>query len=230
MKYKKFHKLIEESNAGQKQATYQSIKEELNLPQTSEPDKKSACKRRNFFKKPARLAACISAAVAVVCLAIILPFTLNSGATPQTPSERYCQASNCEGKRLDCTLKEYSEQNNLSILYLDWYDFADSQATLFVNKEDETDIVYIEEELRDGGETGYVVRMYITDIHTKVDTFEYFTSSENIYNFSSVQVYWSYETLRQRAYFEYNGYKYHIEMDNDIYEGKILEIVEAMLP
>lgn len=228
MKYKKFHKLIEQQNPEQKQVLHQKLKQDLNI--TEAPAEKQPSAFARFFKKPARLAACISAAVAVICLAIILPFALNSGNTPQTSDERFRYEQDCEEKWLDCTLKEYSEQNNISILYLDWYDFADSRASLFVNKDDETDIVYMCEELIDG-EIGIHVILRILDIYTKVDVFEsYIDFCEEIAYISSVQVRWGGSNLGQDAYFEYNGYRYFIELRNGVNEGSILEIVESMLP
>lgn len=229
MKYKKFHRLIEKQNPEQKQVLHQKLKQDLNISESPAEKQPSAFAR--FFKKPARLAACISAAVAVVCLAIILPFALNSGATPQTPSERYCYANDCNRKMLDCNLKEYAEQNNLSILYLDWYDLVDEfQTFLYVNKDDETDIVYIEEIFIDGANQR-IITVDITDMNTRIDKFEDEKDScEYIEYISSVKVLWSDSPSHGKAYVEYSGYRYLIEVEYYGDGGAILDMVRSMLP
>lgn len=237
MKYKKFHKLIEESNAEQKQATYQSLQEELNLPEVTAPAQKTAGKLRNFFKKPARLVACLSAAVVAVCLAIVLPVTLNnSGGTPTppappTPSDRYTSGRDCRMIELDCTLKEYAMQNGLTMLYVDWYDIADNVNTaMYVNPDDHDDVYYLSEHITDG-ETGVVVMLYITDLFTRIDSFDRFLQLGNQVTITNgVSIHWYWNDNHSGAYFEYGDYRYFVELMYPFAEDSILEIVQSMLP
>ena len=237
MKYKKFHKLIEESNAEQKQATYQSLQEELNLPEVTAPAQKPAGKLRNFFKKPARLVACLSAAVVAVCLAIVLPVTLNnSGGTPNppappTPSERFLAGDKGYKIELDCNLKEYALQNGLTMLYLDWYDIADYVDTAMrVNPDDHDDVYYLSEHITDG-ETGAAVSLFITDLFTRIDSFDRFLQLGNQVTINNgVSIHWYGNDKHSSAYFEYGDYRYFVELMYPFAEDSILEIVQSMLP
>ena len=201
---------------------------------------------KNFFKTPARLAACVSAAVAVACLAIILPFTLGSGNNPQTatttpPStseDRFCAAAACKEIELKYSLKEYSASNNLSLLYVDWYDVADIKTSLHVNKEDSTDIIYYQEIL-EHKHTGNIVELYVTDLHTRVDIFKEYTKVCRKSYFKNLPyggAYWGLDTVvngvpyAYKAWFRYDAYYYFIELRYPMTESDIFELIDSMLP
>ena len=177
MKYEEFDKLVEQPNPEEKKTLFNSIIEGLPYPaeiwNTASPSAATATEKqavkpaqkpsgkwrtsfKNFFRKPVRLASCISMAVAVACLTIILPFALNNrnGLLPTVPpsppirEERYCASAACRQVELKYSLKEYSAQNNLRLLYVDWYDVAEIKTSLHVNKEDTADIIYYEEILK----------------------------------------------------------------------------------
>lgn len=224
MKYKEFHKLIEEQNPEQKQALHKKLKQELNIAEAEQTQKKPTFSYKRFY----RIFAGVSAAVAAVCLAIVLPLVLNRDTA--VPTERYCHAADCVETVADYTVKDYSEQNNLSLLYIDWYDIADEiQTKVFVNTNDSSDIIYFEETLVNG-ETGDIATLYITELHTKVDIFEDVENScENFEYISSVKVSWKYQNIKGTAYFEYSGRSYVIELKNPMAEDSVLDLVESML-
>ncbi|MCH5147482.1 MAG: hypothetical protein J1F61_05730 [Clostridiales bacterium] len=277
MKSKEFEKIIDSSYNKEMQAIYDNLKKKLNVPddsvsapaeirntespsavtaaakQAAKPAQKPASKRRqsfkNFFKQPARLAACVSAAVAIVCVAIMLPFTLKGGnglqaTTPSTsdnPSitdDRFCAAATCKEIELSYSLKEYSARNNLSLLYVDWYDKAEIKTSLHVNKEDSNDIVYYEEILKHKSR-GSIVELYITDTRTRVDKVEfykkdcryvYFTKRPNVF------VAWGYDTNEKgehdtyTAILPYGNRIYVLVLRYPIYENDIFELIDSMLP
>ena len=252
MKYEEFDKLIEEQNRPKKQERLQRIKERLSYiaesvnaaeKQAQKPASKWRTSFKNFFKTPARLAACISAAVAVACLAIILPFTLGSGNGPQTattnppatPQDRYCIAATCKEIELSYSLKEYSTRNNLSLLYVDWYDKAEIKTSVHVNKEDSTDIIYYQEILEH--KRGSIVELYITDAHTKVDKFvEYTKICRHHYGENSrYGVYWGIDRVvngspySYKAWFMHDEYNYFIELIYPVTENDIFELIDSML-
>ena len=255
MKYTKYDKLIDESYPEERQAVYEKLKKELGLPDdTVAPAEsrsadtaaeKPASKWRIFLKKPACLAACISAAIAVVCLAIILPFTLNGGGlqtvTPpstQAPSDRFCKAAACKEIELNYSLKEYSYRNSLSILYVNWYDIAEIKTSLHVDNEDQTDIVYFEEVLIHKG-TGSIVELYITDVKTKIDRVEdyrKYCNSIYVIRDPNVAVRWGFdsdekgEDCTYMAFFTYNKYRYTLVLRYPMDENSIFELVDSMLP
>ena len=266
MKYKKFHKFIEEQYAEKKQPMFERIMDGLPFPAESVNAEipsvataaetqaaKPAAKRRtsfkhsfkNFFKQPARLAACVSAAVAVACLAIILPFTLKGNGSQTattnpstTPEDRFCQAAACKEIELSYTLKEYSDRNHLSLLYVDWYDIADIKTSMHVNKQVSTDIVYYEEILKHQG-TGSIVELYVTDLYTKVDKVEdYKKGCDYVYVLKpfytkvrfGIEKFENGEHSMHKAYFTYGKYEYVIVLRYPINKNSIFELVDSMLP
>lgn len=262
MKDKQFRNLIEHAYPVQKQAMYEDLKRELGLPDEDDAalapvedisvalaessgaaTPKPASRWRTFFKKPARLAACLSMAVAVASLAIILPFTLNQGgvqpATPPTISEdRYVEAAACREIALDYSLKEYSERNDISLLYVNWYDVADVVTSLNVNKEDQTDIVYYEEILQHKY-TGSIVELYITDLRTRVDKIQDYHKlykAEYISKPSYVRVMWGYDTAENGehymyvASFTYSSYHYTLVLRYPLDDNDIFELVDSVVP
>ena len=264
MKYTKYDKLIDESYPEKRQAVYERLKKELNLPDApvapaqsrraanaakKPAEKKSASKWRTFFKHPARLAACLSAAMAVFCLAIILPFTLNGSGSPATTptpptaptpptNDRFCKVESCNEINLCYSLKEYSARNKLSLLYIDWYDIADIQTSLHVDKRDQTDIVFLEEVLMHKG-TGSIAELYITDLHTQVDKVEDYRKECNhvyIARYSYAVVFWGSDTAENgepytyTAYFTFGKYRYTVVLRYPMNENSIFELIDSMLP
>ena len=273
MKYDEFHKLIEEQNPEKKQFLFKCAMDGLSLPIESmnaesrsataetqcgapaagvsaaqKPKNKRRTSFKRFFKQPARLAACISAAVAVACLAIILPFTLNGSGSQTattnpstTPEDRFCVAASCKEIELNQTLKDYSELNNLSLLYVDWYGKAEVKTSLHVDNEDQTDIVYYEEIL-EHKYTGSIVELYITDPFTRVDKiFNYWKGCKNIYTVYTsknnyTQVMWCFDRVfpwgpyECRAWFRYGKYTYTVVLRYPIDENDFFELIDTMLP
>ncbi|MCH5146874.1 MAG: hypothetical protein J1F61_02565 [Clostridiales bacterium] len=263
----KLEKIIDGSYQEEKKAIYENLKNvfdfldgEIGAPAesqsvvsvesqsavTQKPASKWRTSFKNFFKTPARLAACLYAAVAVACLAIILPFTLNGGSgsqtattnPPSTSEDRFCAAATCKEIELDYSLKEYSELNSLSLLYLDWYDVADIKTLLNVNREDSTDIIYYEEILKHKY-TGSIAELYIADMRNRVDKLEdYIKVCNNLYDQKDphFKVKWGSDTaengkiLSYTAYFRHTKYLYVLVLRYPMSENSIFELIESMLP
>ena len=261
MRYTKYDKLIDESYPEERRAVYEKLKKQLGLPDAldapAESRSKAPAESRSatpekaiskwrtsfkiFLKKPARLIACISTAVAVACLAIILPFTLNQGNVPSvtpTPTrrERYCYAASCQQIELKYSLKEYSELNKRSLLYIDWYDVADIKTSVHVANDDLTDIVYYEEILKHRG-TGSLAELYITDLQTCVDKVEaYKNECKYVYVIRpSIKVFLGSDTVENgeheiyEAYFTYGRYEYVIVLRYPMDKNSIFELVNSVL-
>lgn len=227
MKYK-IHKLIESKNPKRKAVLDNRIKNELNITD----DKTNTDKTETSFKKPFyktyRFFAGISTAVVAACLAIVLPIVGNN---TQIPEERYCNASDCIEIPIEYSVKEYSEKNNLSYLYIDWYNIADEvQTKLFVNAEKPDDLIYAQEILVNG-ETGSFVVLSITDLYTKVDILEAFWNDCTVaVVIKGTNIYWNSFNFVNKAYFEYGNYRYFIELTYSLSDDYIFELIEGMLP
>lgn len=223
MSHKGFHNLIESDNPEYKKAVYQKIESKLHL------SAKKAEQKPNIWRNIAfRRTAIAAMAVLIVCLAVIIPLALKD---KDKPDVRYCYTADCEMIELDCNARDYASQNSSSILFVDWYDVAEEViTTLYVNKADNEDIVYIEEVIING-ETGDIIKVSVCDVSTKVDILEAYA---NICVVEAMikgnKVLWRYDMMLSKAFFEYNGYKYYLELSYPMTENAILEIVEAMLP
>lgn len=226
MSKKDIHQLIEKQNPEGKAALRKKVKDRLSLPvELEQVQKKSVL---SFFKKRYHIFASVATAIVVVCLAIVIPVVLNRDTGP---TERYCYAADCVENQIDNTLKEYSEQNNLSLLYIDWYDIADEVDTLlYVNINDESDVIYMQETLVNG-EIGSIVTLYITDLHTNVDRFEnMILMCEYTDTVNNINVHWKFQNDEGIAHFEYSGNKYFINLKYPMAEDSVLELVESMIP
>lgn len=219
MRERDIHSIIEEQNPEEKNALYEELKTRLNLPETQTQVMPKKMKK-------SWVVSLATACVLIVCLAVVLPIVLTDDSNPA----RYRQSGDYTEVMLDCTLKEYAEQNKKQILYLDWYDIADDVQTYkFVNKDDSNDVIFLQETISNG-ETGDLIYIYITDINTRVEDFEYFHGvCTNEYTFNKVEVYWCIEEKTNLAMFEYKQYRYYIEIDMLNQEDLIKEIVENML-
>ena len=91
------------------------------------------------------------------------------------------------------------------------------------------EICYYEEILN--GETGDFVKIYITDNRTDIDVLERIKEvcinskeiSEQIIKYNSL-------LMKACAFFEYQGYRYYLELSQPMTETAILDIVEELLP
>lgn len=227
MNYDKFHKLIEEQNPEQKKEFYLKLKEKLNIPDEEQKvEEKKQSGFVTFFKKPYRVIACASAALVIICLSVFIPIALKN----KTPAERYCIAEECVETKIE-SIKKYSKDNSLNILYCDWYVTGEViSSKLFVDAKEPDKFVYVTEEIING-ETGERVKLSVSDIYTKVDVFERFSVECNKeVQIKSTSVKWKSHSASGMAYFEYDGYRYFVELDHPESEEAILDIVAEMLP
>ena len=264
----KLEEIIDNSYQEEKKAVYDNLKKVFDFLDDGcgapaqkqvarkQPAQRTASKWRNnfknFFKKPARVAACISMAVAVACLAIILPFTLNNrnGLLPTVPpsppmrEERYCVAAACKEIKLDYSLKEYSARYNPFLLYVDWYDKAEIKTSLHVNKENSNDIIYYEEVLKHKYSHS-IVELYITAKNTKVDKVEdYKKGCTNVYYLYSkyashsdpaFSVYWGCDELVNGEYSIYKAWfycgrdQYTVVLRYPVDENSIFDLTDSMI-
>ncbi len=224
MNYNKFHKFIEEQNTEEKEELYERLKQRLNLPEAPAKENKNTGFIQ-FFKKPYRIIACASAALVVLCLAIFIPLALKGG---ELAEERYCYEKDCVKTDI-ASIKDYAEENDLPLLYLEWYEKGQLiYSNLFSDNTEK--FVYIKEKISND-ETGDLVILYITDKNTKVDVFEKFWNICDIeYTFNSNLIYWKAQSSESLAYFENGNYRYFIELVRPMSEEAILDIVREMLP
>lgn len=218
--------IIESVNCDKKEEMRTQLHGRLDISQTEEPQPNK--RRWCFDVKTAVLGA---VGICAVCLAIVLPIALRNEPTNTPTSNRYYYSeTEFSSDDLGCTIKEYSEQTGKDILYLDWYDLVEVSVTKkFFLKDNKSDIIYITEDLYHG-ETGDHVYLAVTEERNHVQTLDIIQDS-CFYNdeYNNVNIKWSYDMLHSRAYFEYNGYKYYVQLFMPDTEEAILDIVKEIL-
>ncbi len=223
MKEEKIHNHIEEQKTEEKEALFSRLSSEIEFT-PSKPVRTNA--------KPKVLALAVSAAV-LICLCIIIVPIIILNANKE-PNIRYYSSDYCVYQPLDCSLKEYGQENNVKLLYIDWYDLSDRTTQLYIDKNDQSRIVYFEEILFNV-EKDIIATLYITDIYTKMDFLdEYCEVCNESITFNEFTINFRNDFPRNSfAYFQYNKYSYYISLQsiseslND--EQLITNIVESML-
>ncbi|MBR2971049.1 MAG: hypothetical protein IKC48_04575 [Clostridia bacterium] len=222
MKDNDFHKLIEQQNAQKKAGKYAEFEKKHDLP---EANTVKAKQKHTVRYIP------FGSVLSALCLIIVLTFMLNAEKfMPPDSSQTPPSHSLYEAVRIDYTVKEYSANEELPLLYIDWYDVADDvQTWLYVDINNNDDVIYIKEDIANG-ETGDIVYLYIMDEHTSVDIFTFFEQSCNkTAVIGEVIINWSYRSALSTAFFKYEGYKYYIQLEFPMEEDAILKIAEAMI-
>lgn len=217
MREKDVHNLIEQQESEAKQRIYDSIKERA--------DFSPSVKKRSRRIKLAVLATVMTC---LVVLAVVLPITLRGNKDDGT---RFCDASQYQVEQVTQTLKEYSQQNKSGMLYVDWYDDAEEVLTFCAyNVNDREDVIFFQEEITNG-ETGYKVKLYVTDNKTTVDTLEIFNNCDRVLIFAGMNLNWTIDQVLNTTYiiFTHKGYTYYLEIDNAYDEQQISQLVADML-
>lgn len=223
------HNIIEARDKEGKAALFEKVQQKTaDIPV---PSKQVANRKRTF-----KLAFVALACICVVCLAIILPVSLKKhndtykpAPNPNPTPDRYYHSNDCVALDLDITVKDYAQSRGIELLFLNWYDNAEDVITAyFVNAQDPDDLVYIEETLLNG-DTGDKVILYITDNKTQLEDLQASIAfCINEYRIGDTVVKWCVDTQKGAAWFEYNSYRYYLELQEPVNETDILDIVESM--
>jgi len=225
MRERDVHDLIEQQDPEHKQELLDKIKvriaEENIFPQTQQntEHKPVAAKKKN--KLTLVIASVVTACL--LCLAIVLPVTLTE------TKDRYCVDGDYVGEIVSYNIKEYSEKNNKNMLYLDLYDSVDTILTEFYyNVKDRNDMIFISEEM-ENGTTGELIKVIITDNKTRVDVLNKWNNCEKKSVICGVSVQTVKTEIFMLAAFEYNGFRYYLQVDNAANQNRVAELVEQML-
>ncbi len=223
MKDYEIHKLIEQQNPEEKERLWQRIKAELDLPDSPPAPAPVAAKPKMWR----RWTAIAAALVCVITLSIVLPLTLGG------EKVRFCDYGQYITADLGQTLQEYSLKHNGSIMYVDWYDYAEEVATEYAYmKTNVNDIVYFRERVING-ETGEELTVSVTDNRTRVDIFDKYYNNNNEENRISVKdvaVQCLVSLSSSSAIFEYDKHIYYLELAVGNAQARLTEIIESMLP
>ena len=164
------------------------------------------------------------AVVLVVTLAIVLPIVLQ----PQGDNEiRYSDADALSREVLDCNLKEYYEAiGNQSLLYLDWYEYAEDLFTVrYYEDGQENNTVCLRESFTDGY-NGYHVELSVMKQNIVIESLEDKFEEIQTANVGDTQIVYALKKSWALAKFEYRGYKYYLLIKD---EGLTLDFLEKTI-
>lgn len=164
------------------------------------------------------------AVVLVVTLGIVLPIVLK----PQEEEIRYSNLDALSYDELDYNLKQYYEMTNQSLLYLDWYEYAEERVTArYYEVGKESDTVYLYEAYTDGN-TSYSVELTVMKrnivVESKDDPFGEFETT----SIGNTQIVYVLNKSWALAKFEYQGYKYYLEIKDEITLDFLFKTIESM--
>lgn len=213
---KQVHELIEAQRPERKQALYEALRAELNFPDVREEVKP----RRKFNYKIFSVAMALAV---VLCLAVVLPLVLlNTEEEIRYNSDDLLWASS------DLTVKEYALQNNLPLLYVDWYDGADECVTVkYYEKTDDEKIVYFTEQITNG-ETGASVFCSVVFKGAVVEELDIEWDNSQSTAINGIDVAYFLNFSQSKAKFEYQGYKYYLTFSNIFDEQFVLDTIQSM--
>lgn len=223
------HKLIEQQEPEAKQRIWEKISSQVDLTSDARASKKSAVNRK--FCMWTALATVL---VCIVTLSIVLPLTLGGGnddnyADVGNDDPRYSDTGDYLGEPLGQTLKEYSEEHNLNLLYIDRHEAADEVTTEYgYHKSNKDKILYLRERITNG-ETNNRIILYVTDTETKLDIFESHYGANESFVVGNTTILWNIVNVEYiYAMFEHGDYTYYLRINNTSVDF-LTETVESML-
>ena len=164
------------------------------------------------------------AVVLVITLAIVLPIVLQ----PQDEEIRYNNVNELLPDELDCNLKEYYSLNKLSLLYLDWYEYAEDLSTVrYYEKGNESNTVYLYEEFIDGN-TSYGVKLSIMKRNIVVESLDARFGESPTTMSGDIDITYTLKKNLGIAKFEYQGYKYYLQINGEITLDFLNETIKSM--
>ncbi|RXZ61775.1 hypothetical protein ESZ91_05135 [Candidatus Borkfalkia ceftriaxoniphila] len=221
-KKRSIHELIEEQEPEAKQRMWDEVRQRI-AQEDILGEGTPTCKKFSW-KKIATIAASF-----VLVLGISL-FSVFYFMPQEKLKSRYCTQEEYSSQPIEETIKKHAEINQKNWLYLDWYEFAESiiNVTYYLNSTGE-EICFSEEII--SGETGDRVKIFITDNFTNIDMLENFIitclSKQTVKN---VEINYANSLTSAFAFFEYEEYRYYLELSQPMTETAILDIVEELLP
>ena len=164
------------------------------------------------------------AAVVIVVFAIVLPIILQ----PQEQEVRYSDVDTLLRETLSYNLKDYNAVNNKSLLYLDWYEDAEYLFTArYYEEGKENDTVYLYETITDGN-TGYRIQLSVMRRNIVIDSFDARFDSIQTTQIADTEIIYVLHKKYGIAKFEYENYKYYLEISDEITLEFLVETIESM--
>lgn len=212
MKDKKIHDLIEQGNKGTKEKSWHVLEESFSYNQVYEQKENGGSTLSVAINKKIVFAATIF--IVLLGVALILIFNYANG-KKAFDDLRFYSESEYSQIITDTTLKEYSDDNNLGLLYFDWYDETYYIEDMVYTLNESGDVVCYRETVFDNA-LGNLIVLFVVENNVNLDflniientcTFDYQTESGQ-------HILWGGDELSVYAILGYNGFKYYLQVDD----------------
>lgn len=219
-----FEKLVIKQNPEQKKASWQKIQKMLeeDEQETVADIEFGNTLAKSFFSNRRNIIIIVSSALVLLTAAILMLVYL----LPEPlPPKRYCAMGDYYIVSSDISIKEYSEQNDLSLFY-----FEDSEYAVYEHYKlkDDDEIICLKEELSD--EDGNYISYYITDKNTEIDILtNYSNLCINKINVKTVDVNWVVHMNTTLITFNQGDWNYYINIDNIVEQGYVENLLKTLI-
>ncbi len=222
-----FHQEIEAGNQEEKQAAWEKLKIRLGLEDLGDlPSQGSVSARKKRVLPWKRIAGICASAAAVVVVSVCAGVHFLQ---PAETGERFCTQEDYYFQAAEMSLQEYAQSIEKDLLYFDWYSVTEYyDAVVYYLKDGEEVICYREDFLSPN--VFATVRLHVTDNKTKLDTltsYEEFCAQEGIISETAILL--GHSGAKSKAYWEYEGYRYYLEVSNVPDENYIVGLIEELL-
>ena len=225
---KKFHDLIEEGNSPDKEESWNKLKSQIE----DESDETVIVSANKGSAALLMRRGALPIVAILLLFGIILALFLVSLKPPvdeENNLTRYCTVEEYTNHETDITLKDYSQDHDGRVLYFDWYDETEYQFNFVTELIESKEIICLEETMMDMN-TGYIVTVRVTDIYTTIDFLEtYDTMNDHEEEVVGVSVAWSGDAFFSRARFEYDGFRYYMEVRSPLQPNTVLDYVSLLI-
>ena len=223
-----FEKLVIEQNPEQKKASWQKIQKMLeeDEQETVADIEFGNTLAKSFFSNRRNLIIIVSSALVLLTAAILMLVFL----LPEPlPHKRYCAMGDYRIEPSMVSIEDYSEQNNLELLYFDWYKDAEYVVETHYKLVDTDEVVCLKEELIDS--SGNYILYYITDNNTEID----FLSGYEDYCLQSLQInsvdvsYGINQEINTCIKFSYNDWNYYLSIENIVEQDYVENLLKTLI-
>ncbi len=221
---RKFHELIEQQNREKKDAVWAKIQQKEAERLEKEPTPAFPKARSFSWRKWAPIVASSFVAVLVGVFALWKFLPLDD----KTNDGRYFDSHSYEIIDTQRTLKDYAQEIEKNLLYLDWYAETDSLTDQVWQLKDTQEIICFNEEIIDIN-TGCKVEMFVVEADAVIEDFFADEETDTKSEIKGVQIDWQYSRFRAYANFVYEDYRYYLRVKEPIDENYILTLIEELL-
>lgn len=222
-----FEKLVIEHNPEQKKASWQKIQKmlEQDEQETVADIELGNTLAKGFFSNRRNIIIVVSSALVLLTAAILMLVFL----LPEPlPPKRYCSMGEYYLSSTMMSVEDYSNENNLNLLYFDWYKDSEIIEDSFYKLIDTDEVVCLKEELIDS--FGNYLSFYITDNNTEIDILTNYSETCNLsLIINNVEVNWGYYVNTTRVSFNYGDWNYYLSIENIVEQDYVENLLKTLI-